>query len=287
MAHEDRHAHAGDGDLDVRVQHLVRLVRHLLLLVGRTVLEERADVGDDVEGDLFGELLGTRVAQAVDGLRLVPQLVHAFLAGAGHRLIGRDDHPLDPGRVMQRLQRRDQLDGRAVGVGDDVLLGGVLDGVGVHLGHDQRHVGVLAEGRGVVDHDGTGLADLFRPFPGHRAACGHQHQIDLGEVELFDVLAFDGLVAEGDLHALGLARGDGVDFIDGEFQLLEDVQHFAAHIARGSDDGDAITHFCWSFGRADAWPVGPSGLSAFWCGGWGLQIGVRSREAIAFHCAGL
>ena len=89
------------------------------------------------------------------------------------------------------------------------------------------------------------------------------HQIDLGEVELFDVLAFDGLVAEGDLHALGLARGDGVDFIDGEFQLLEDVQHFAAHIARGSDDGDAITHFCWSFGRRRRLAGGAERLERF------------------------
>ena len=265
MADKDRHPHAGDGDLDVGVQHFVRLVRHLLLLVGRTVLEEGADIGDDVEGDLFGELLGARVAQAVDGLGLVPQLVHAFLAGAGHRLIGRDHDPLDPGRVVQGLQRRDQLDGRAVGVGDDVLLLGVLDRVGVHLGHDQGHVGVLAEGRGVVDHDGAGLADLFGPGARDLAAGRHQDQIDLGEVELFDVLAFDGLVAERDLDPLGLARGDGVDFIDGEFQLLEDVQHFAAHIARGPDDRDAITHDDWSFGRAIARPTGPRCLSAMCC----------------------
>jgi len=29
--------------------------------------------------------------------------------------------------------------------------------------------------------------------------------------------------------------------------FLEDVQHFAAHIARGPDDGDAIAHLCLSF----------------------------------------
>ena len=43
---------------------------------------------DHVEGDLLGELLGRGVAQAVDGLGLVPQLVHAFLAGARDRVVG-------------------------------------------------------------------------------------------------------------------------------------------------------------------------------------------------------
>jgi hypothetical protein len=87
----------------------------------------------------------------------------------------------------------------------------------------------------------------------------HQDDVDRGEVELFDVLAFDGLVAERDLDALGLARGDGVHLVDGEFELLEDVQHFAAHIARGPDDRDAITHVSCP---SDALSLGPRGLAA-------------------------
>ncbi|MCY1251158.1 hypothetical protein D9M72_648840 [compost metagenome] len=106
---------------------------------------------------------------------------------------------------MQGLQRHDQLGGRAVGVGDDVLLARQLDRVGVHLGHDQRHVRVHAEGRGVVDDDGTGLADLFRPGLGHRAAGAHQDDVDGGEVELLQVFALQRLVAESHLDALGFS----------------------------------------------------------------------------------
>src|SRR6202012_1625887 len=61
---------------------------------------------------------------------------------------------------------------------------------------------------------------------------------------LLDVLAADDLVAEGDFHADGFARGDRVNLLHGEVHFLEDVQHFAAHVARGADDGDPVTHRC-------------------------------------------
>uniref|UniRef100_A0A0N5A007 LigA n=1 Tax=Parastrongyloides trichosuri TaxID=131310 RepID=A0A0N5A007_PARTI len=173
VADEDRHAHAGDGQLDRGVEHLVRLLPHLGLFLGVAVVAEGADVRDDVEGDLLGELLGLGSAEHEDALGLVPELVHAFFTGAGNRLVGRDDDTLDGGRVMQRLQRHNQLCGRAVRVGDDVLLARQLDRVRVHFRHDQRHVGVHAPGRGIVDDDGAGLADLLGPLARHRAAGAH------------------------------------------------------------------------------------------------------------------
>ena len=57
-----------------------------------------------------------------DIARLLEQLVHPRFPGARDRLVGGDDHPLDLRRIVQRLQRHDQLGGRAIGVGDDVLL---------------------------------------------------------------------------------------------------------------------------------------------------------------------
>ena len=33
-----------------------------------------------------------------------------------------------------------------------------------------------------------------------------------------------------------------LDLVDGEFPLGEHVQHFAAHVARGADHGDLVTH---------------------------------------------
>src|SRR5690606_3963612 len=73
-------------------------------------------------------------------------------------------------------------------------------------------------------------------------AGAHQHQVDAGEVELFDVLALDGPVAEGDLDALGFSGGDRVHFLDGKVQFFENGQNFPADIAGGAYDGDAIAH---------------------------------------------
>ena len=112
-----------------------------------------------------------------DVARLLEQLVHARLAGAGHRLVGRDDDALDLRRVVERLQRHDQLRGRAIRVGDDVLLAIAGDRFGVHLGHDQRHVRVHPVERAIVDHRAAGLRGLghidLRDFRagGEQARC--------------------------------------------------------------------------------------------------------------------
>ena len=33
-----------------------------------------------------------------------------------------------------------------------------------------------------------------------------------------------------------------MNLVHGEFEFLEDVQHLTAHVARGADDGDPVTH---------------------------------------------
>ena len=90
---------------------------------------------NDVEGDLLGEFFGLRRLGDENALGLVPQLVHGLLTGAGDGLIGRDHHALDLGAVVQRLQHHDELGGRAIGIGDDVLLGETFDSVGIDFGH--------------------------------------------------------------------------------------------------------------------------------------------------------
>ena len=84
--------------------------------------------GNDVERDALGELLRLDRVGDEHRARLREQFVHRLLAGARHRLIGRDDDALDLRRVVQRLQRHDELRGRAIGIGDDVLLGEALGG---------------------------------------------------------------------------------------------------------------------------------------------------------------
>jgi hypothetical protein len=49
--------------------------------------------------------------------------------------------------------------------------------------------------------------------------------------------------------ASGFTSGTIVHRVDGEFEFLEDVQHFPADIAGGAHDGDFVTHRSWSFGR--------------------------------------
>ena len=80
-----------------------------------------------------------------DVAALLEQLVHPRLARARDRLVGRHHHALDRRGIVQRLQRHDHLRGRAVGVGDDVLALVAVDRVGVHLGHDQRHIGSMRQ----------------------------------------------------------------------------------------------------------------------------------------------
>ena len=73
--------------------------------------------------------------------------------------------------------------------------------VGVDLRHDQRHVGVHAPGRGIVDDDAALRADLRRPFLRHRAARRHQADVGRREVVILERLALEDAVAERDLLA--------------------------------------------------------------------------------------
>ncbi len=122
MADEHRHAHAGRGELDVGIENLLRLDHHLPFFLGEAGIEEDVDMRDDVEGDLLGEFLDLDRIGDEHRARLAEQFVHRVLAGAGHRLIGRDDDALDLRCIVQRLQRHDELRGRAIGIGDDAFL---------------------------------------------------------------------------------------------------------------------------------------------------------------------
>ena len=59
---------------------------------------------------------------------------------------------------MQRPRGNQADNGRAVGIGDKAVM--PLDVVGINLGHNQRHLGIHAEGMAVVDHDGAALDGL-------------------------------------------------------------------------------------------------------------------------------
>ena len=88
---------------------------------------------------------------------------------------------------MQRLQRHQHLDGRAVGVGDDAVRAVLRDGLRVDLGHHQRDVVLVAELRGVVDDDAAGGAAIGAYLRRHFAAGGEQADVGLREIEGLDV----------------------------------------------------------------------------------------------------
>ena len=100
MADKDGNPHTGGGELDHRVQNLLGLDRHLPLFLGRAVVQEVVNVRNDVEGDLFAELLWWWCTEDEDALGLVPKLVHAFLARARDGLVGGDHNPLDPNLIV-------------------------------------------------------------------------------------------------------------------------------------------------------------------------------------------
>ena len=131
------------------------------------------------------------------------------LAGAGDGLIGRHHDAPDLRAVVQRLQRDDELRRRAVRIGDDVLLAKAFDRVGVHFRHDQRHVHVVAPGRGIIDDDAALARRSSATIPSTRLAAGrHQRDVGAGEIVVLERLHLQRPVAEGDVGALAAARGE-------------------------------------------------------------------------------
>ena len=244
MADEHRHAHAGRGQFDLGVEDLLGLDHHLPLFLGRPVVEEAVDMRNHIERDLLGKLACLGTVADEDVARLLEQLVHAFFACARYRLISRNDDALDLGIVMQRLERDDQLRGRAVRIGDDIALHIAGDRLRVHLWHDQRHIGVHAIERRIVDHRAARSGKARRvdlcPF----RSDGEQRHIPTGGIEIVDVLDLEHLAAvtQLDFGALTARRRNGRDLVDRELPLGKDVEHLAPDIARRAHDHDPVTH---------------------------------------------
>src|SRR5690606_21539705 len=243
---EHRHAHAGRGDLDPGVEDLLGLDHHLPFFLGRAVVWEDVDVRDHVEGDLLGELFRFDRIADEDVAALLEQLVHPGLTRARDRLVGRDNHAPDAGRVVQRLERDDQLRGRTVRVRDDVAVPVLVDRVGVHLGHDQRHVGVHAVERRIVDHHAPGGGGFGRILLGRPRPGGEQRDVPAGEIEVLEIPALHHApgVADLDLDALRTRAGDCRHLVHRKLALGEDRQHLATDVPGGPYDCNPITHSC-------------------------------------------
>ena len=159
----------------------------------------------------FGEIFDFDRIGDEHRARLAEQFVHRILAGARNRLIGRDHHALDFGKIVQRLERDDELSRRAVRIGDDAFLD-AAQRVGVHFRHDQRHVAVHAPGVELSMTIAPWRRDLGRPFLGDCAARAHQHDVGALEVVMLERLDLEDVVAERDLRADGARGGQRDDF---------------------------------------------------------------------------
>ena len=189
------HADAGRADVDRRVAHdLAGLVDHLHLFLGVAARAgNRRYAGcscrrsDGRTSTAAGRRARRRWASVCASSSWMP-----FHARPRDRLVGADDDAPDPRGVVQRLERDDHLDGRAVGVGDDPL-GASGDVVGIDLGHDQRDVGVHPEGARVVDDHGAGRGGDRAPFAGDARRRAREHDLDARERSCGERLRSGGL----------------------------------------------------------------------------------------------
>ena len=144
-----------------------------------------------------------------DRARLRGQFLDAGQAAARDRLVGRDHQAHQLGFVVQHLEHRHRHHGGAVRVGDDALFEGPARrdvSREVHLGHHQRHVGVLAPRRRVVDHRHPGGGEPRRLHQRHRLAGGEQRDVQTARVGGRGVFDLDLLAAERQLAALRAGR---------------------------------------------------------------------------------
>ena len=144
-----------------------------------------------------------------DGAGLLEQFLDAGEPAAGDRLIRRRDHPHQSGLVVQRLQHRHRGHRGAVRVGDDAL-GSSPRASRSKLTSPthQRHVGVLAPRRRIVDDDRARGGEPRRLHPRHRRARGEQRDVQPAGVGGLGVLDLDLLTAELQLPALRASRGE-------------------------------------------------------------------------------
>ena len=190
-ARKHRHAHAGDADADhVVLEDLPRLLDHLGLFVVVTGLGiDGGVVAEQVEGVGMRHHLRRIDLPAQIGAGRIPPVRPSPRRRRRCRLIGRDDHPPDAVLPVDRPQRHQCGDRRAVRLGDDALV--VADAAAVDLGDHQRHVRVHAEGGGIVDDDGAGLDRDRRVLLGNAAAGREQRDVDAVEGAVGEFLDHD------------------------------------------------------------------------------------------------
>ena len=148
---------------------------------------------------------------------------------------------------MQGLQDHQHLDGGTVGIGDNALMR--FQSLGIDFRHHQGAALVHAPGRGIVHHHATGVGRVRRECGGGAPAGGKNGQINAVKDVFFQFFHREFALAEGNLAARRTGRGEGPHFCGRELPLVQRLEHFTAHGARGAHNGNSqcLAHgFCVS-----------------------------------------
>jgi len=127
----------------------------------------------------------------------------------------------------------------------------VAQGVGVDLGHDQRHAGVHAPGAGVVDDDGAGAGGDGAVLAADRGGRAGEDDVDAGE--RLGAQRLDGVLFAGEVDGFaGAARGgEEFDAAQGELVLGQHLPHDFADRTGRADHRNAWQHGTGPFVRGE------------------------------------
>ena len=112
--------------------------------------------------------------------------------------------------------------------------------LGVYLGHHQGHLGIQAEGAGVVDHHRPLGHRHRRPLLRHRPAGGGQHQVHPGKGFGGYGLHLQRLAAPLLAHPRRARGSQETQFLNWKTTLPQQGQQFLTHSAGGSKDGNGL-----------------------------------------------
>ena len=95
VSDEDGHADAEGGEVDVFVENFFCLKVHFFFFFSFPIIEKFVDMGNDIEGDLFGVVLRGSFFVGVDFFCLLKEFVHGGSSCAGDGLVCRGDDAMD------------------------------------------------------------------------------------------------------------------------------------------------------------------------------------------------
>ena len=212
------------------VQNFAALDLHLPLFFGVAVVEEDVDLGDGVEGQLARMLGDDDIAASGQGGVLLVQLDRRRAARAGGGLVGVGDHADDAALAHQGRERERQRHRATVGRGDDAVVFAQV--FGVDFGHDERHIGLLAEGGRVVEGDCAAVAGGGAEFLGRGGGGGDEGDVRAVKGVVRGLADCQLLAAKCQLATGGALGRQQPQLADREAAFFHALEKFGAHYAR-------------------------------------------------------